>query len=281
MPDVSVIADEGRQGGVTQTLAGAGPGPGHPVSPAGSPYWSFYERVAAAQLAQWLPHTSCRVLDLSDGTDRFGEQLLAAGHHVVQAVPAGRAPARATPAGPDPVAGLRLGGSLQTVVADLHRLTWLGDGTVDAVLAESRVLSTFVAAELTVADVHRVLRPGGRLLLTVDSLATGLARLAEQSRWAELADVPSADVLLVQEDDGSVTRCFWPEELKGLLVDAGFEVEWLRPRSVLSPPVVERALATGGEDALRLLVRTECALAAEQDGESVGLHLVASARRPG
>jgi hypothetical protein len=53
-----------------------------------------------------------------------------------------------------------------------------------------------------------VLRPGGRLLLAVDSLAVGLARLAEQGRWAQLADVPSADGVLVPDDDGSLTRCF-------------------------------------------------------------------------
>jgi hypothetical protein len=114
----------------------------------------------------------------------------------------------------------------------------------------------------------------------VDSLVTGLARLADQGRWAELADVPASDVVLVPGEDGTITRCFWPEELEGLLQDSGFEVEWVRPRSVLSPAAVERALAAGGDEALRTLVRTEVQLAEGRQGESTGLHLVASARKP-
>ncbi len=93
-----------------------------------------------------------------------------------------------------------------------------------------------------------MLRPGGRLLLVVESLMLGLARLAEQGRWAELADAPSADVVLVPADDGTIRRCFWPEELRSLLADAGLEVEWVRPRSVLNPATVERALLQGGDD---------------------------------
>ena len=84
----------------------------------------------------------------------------------------------------------------------------------------------------------------------------------------------------VPDDDGAITRCFWPEELQALLTAAGLEVEWVRPRSVLSPATVERALEQGGRTALRTLVATELALAQERQGEATGLHLVASARRP-
>jgi hypothetical protein len=133
---------------------------------------------------------------------------------------------------------------------------------------------------VTVEQLVRILRPGGRLLLVVESLMLGLARLAEQGRWAELADAPAADVVLVPADDGSLTRCFWPEELQGLLAAAGLEVEWVRPRTVLNPATVERALSQGGAAALRTLVTTEVALSADREGESTGLHLVASARKP-
>ena len=49
---------------------------------------------------------------------------------------------------------------------------------------------------------------------------------------------------------------------------------------MLTPATVERALEQGGRFALRTLVRTEVALAQEREGESTGLHLVVSARRP-
>jgi hypothetical protein len=230
----------------------------------------FYEAVAAAQLEAWLPAGRRRVLDLSGGRVLFADQLVQAGHDVVHV----RAQV------PDPPPGRCGPGRLLPVVADARSLSWLRSESVDAVLAESRALSTCLATEVTVEQLRRVLRPGGRLLLVVESLLSGLSRLADLGRWAELADVPSADVVLVPQEDGSITRCFWPEELKGLLLAAGLAVDWVRPRSVLSPATVVRALEQGGTTALRHLVATECALAQEREGEPTGLHLVVSARRP-
>jgi SAM-dependent methyltransferase len=230
----------------------------------GSPYWTFYEQVAAAQVTAWAPAEPCRVLDLS-GRRHFAEQLVAAGHQVLHlAALAGAAP----------------GERLSVIRADPRSLGWLGDESVDAILAESQLLSMCLAAEVTVEELRRALRPGGRLLLVVESLLLGLAKLADQGRWAELADVPAADVVLVPGEGGAITRCFWPEELRALLCDAGLEVDWVRPRSVLAPAAVERAVADGGDAAMRTLVRTELALAEAREGESTGLHLVASARRP-
>ncbi len=241
----------------------------HPVPPPDSSYWTFYAAVAAAQVAAWLPEVACRVLDLSGGSE-FAAQLVALGHEVVHVCPSDEdAPA----GGPGP-------GRMLSVVADTRSLDWLQPGSVDLVLAESRALSMCLAAEVTIEHLYRVLRPDGRLLLVVDSLSLGLARLADQGRWAELADVPAADVVLVPDEDGSITRCFWPEELEALLTEVGLDVEWVRPRSVLTPATVERALAEGGKAALRTLVRTELALSTEREGESAGLHLVVSARKP-
>lgn len=238
-----------------------------PVPRDDSPYWTFYAEVAAAQLADWLPEASARVLDLS-GCSGFAAQLVAAGHEVVHVGTDGHPPVELPP-GP---------GRVLPVVADTRTLGWLASDSVDLVLAESRALSMCLATEVTLEHLARVLRPGGRLLLVVDSLVLGLARLADQGRWAELADVPSADVVLVPDADGSITRCFWPEELEALLADAGLDVDWVRPRSVLTPATVERAILQGGAAALRTLVTTELALAVDRQGESTGLHLVASAR---
>jgi hypothetical protein len=122
------------------------------------------------------------------------------------------------------------------------------------------------------------LRPGGRLLLSVESLVAGLARLADQGRWAELADVPAADVVLVPDGD-TVTRCFWPEELHTMLTAAGFEVEAIHPRTVLADETVSHALVA---DPGRLLSldELELSLARRREGEAIGSRLVASARRP-
>ncbi|MFC5752576.1 methyltransferase domain-containing protein [Actinomadura rugatobispora] len=164
------------------------------------------------------------------------------------------------------------------VIADSGALGFLTDGCVDAVVAENRVLSRHLVTEAAVAEIARVLRPGGRVLLSVDSLTLGMALLAEQNCWAHLSDVPSAEVLLVPWPDGTMTRCFWAEQLRELLADAGLEVEWIRPRTVLSPSTVEHVLSSSPR-ALPRLVRTE--LNAPLNDDSLGVHLLASARRRG
>lgn len=237
-----------------------------PVPCHDSVYWDFYEEVACRQVAEWAPTTASRVLDLSGPSTRFAHQLADAGHDVVHACSRPMVPpasARVLP-----------------VLADAQSLDWLSDGSVDAVLAESRALSRCLATEVTVSDLHRVLRPGGTMLLVVDSLGLGLARLAEQGRWAELADVPNADVVLVPGLDDSITRCFWPEELVDLVTTAGLSVDWVRPRTVLTPTQVERAMPHGSRSTLHQLATSELELARDREGQAPGLHLVLSARRP-
>jgi SAM-dependent methyltransferase len=226
----------------------------------------FRGDVAREQLAEWLPSQPQVLLDLSPSCPRLLELMVSRGHTVIHAVPE-----------PERVASVAASGRLHRLRADGRSLDWLASGSVDAVIAEGGCLSTAPAAELTLDDIHRVLRPDGRLLLSVDSLVAGLARLADQGRWAELADVPAADVVLVPDGD-SVTRCFWPEELHAMLDEAGFDVEWVRPRSVLSGAAVERALRADPA-VLTTLVETELALAKEREDESIGIHLLASAVR--
>jgi SAM-dependent methyltransferase len=251
------------------TSLGIGNGDAEPLST----YWRFYRAVAAAQLARWLPRSPARVLDLSGPGARCAVQAAAAGHTVIElrtrpdGPPAGAAPG----AKPD-------AGRVHPVVADAGRLGFLPTGSMDAVIAEDRVLSRQLVTEESVAEIARVLRPGGRMLLCVDSLVLGMAILAEQNYWAHLSDVPRAEVVLIPWPNGIITRCFWVEELRQLLLEADLEVEWIRPRTALSPSTVEHVLsAAPGE--LSRLVRTE--LTTPVGAESVGIHLVASAIKRG
>ncbi|MFC4050647.1 methyltransferase domain-containing protein [Actinomadura syzygii] len=232
-------------------------------------YWTFYWAVAAAQLTRWLPRRPSRVLDVSGG--RCAAAAAAAGHSVLEVRDPGAAGDQARPAGRAPK------GTVVPVVGESGTLSFLADGAVDAVIAENRVLSRHLATEATVAEIARVLRPGGRVLLCVDSLTLGMALLAERNYWAHLSDVPSAEVVLVPWPDGTITRSFSAHQLRELLADAGLEVEWVRPRTVLSPSTVEHVLAES-PGALARLVRTE--LNAPDPDESLGIHLLASAVRP-
>jgi hypothetical protein len=186
-------------------------------------------------------------------------------------------PRRARPTG-----GRR--GTIVPVVADPASLAFLADGCADGVIAEDAALSRQLMTEDLAAEISRVLRPGGQLLASVDSLVLGMAMLAEQRRWAHLTDLVHAEVVLIPWPDGTITRCFGVSQFTELLTEAGLEVSWVRPRTVLSPSMVDHVLRRD-PSAITRLVRAELAACQDRAGglipaESFGISLLAAARKP-
>jgi hypothetical protein len=233
-------------------------------------YWQFHEAVTRAQLTEWLPSGRHLLVDVSGPRAPGAELAAKAGHTVVRVFESGGAgPGRAarppvTPPGIVPV------------IADSSQLTFLADGCADGVIADDRALSVHLAAEAMIAEIARVLRPGGRVLACVDSLVLGMAVLADQHHWAHLVDLPHAEVVLVPWPDGTITRCFGPDQARELFAGAGLRVNWIRSRTVFSESVVTHWLRRA-PDGLSKLVRAE--LAARSD-ESLGAQLVISANKP-
>jgi hypothetical protein len=234
-------------------------------------YRHFYDAVARAQLKQWLPTGRHVLVDVSGPRTHAAELAAQAGHTVIRVLDGGAEPA------PEPPSPLReLPGKITPVVADASALTFLADGCADGVLADDRALSVHLAAETMIAEIARVLRPAGRVLACVDSLVLGMAVLADQHHWAHLVDLPHAEVVLVPWPDGTITRCFGPDQARELFAGAGLRVNWIRSRTVLAESVVTHWLRRdpGG---LPKLLRAE--LAAKSDG-SLGAQLVISASKP-
>ncbi|MBV9093039.1 MAG: methyltransferase [Streptosporangiaceae bacterium] len=232
-------------------------------------YWQFHEAVTRAQLTEWLPTGRHFLVDISGPRAPGAELAARAGHTVLRVVDgAARAPRPAVADG--------AGGRVVPVLADASRLRFLADACADGVIAEDRALSVHLAAEALIAEIARVLRPAGRVIACVDSLVLGMAVLADQHRWAHLVDLPHAEVVLVPWPDGTITRCFGPDQARELFTGAGLRVNWMRPRTVFSESMVTHWLRRdpGG---LAKLVRAE--LAARSD-ESLGAQLVISASKP-
>jgi hypothetical protein len=230
-------------------------------------YWQFHEAVTRAQLTEWLPTGRHLLVDVSGPRGPGAELAAKAGHTVLRVVDDAhkeRPPDRAGP------------GKIVPVIADSSRLTFLGDGCADGVIADDRALSLYLAAEAMIAEIARVLRPAGRVIACVDSLVLGMAVLADQHHWAHLVDLPHAEVVLVPWPDGRITRCYGPDQARELFTGAGLRVNWIRSRTVFSESVVTHWLRRdpGG---LHKLVRAE--LAARSD-ESLGAQLVISASKP-
>ena len=243
-------------------------------------YWRFQRAVAKAQLAAWLPAPGGLLVDISGPYASGSAQAADRGHTVLRVVAA-----PATPAEPRRARAARTRpGTIVPVVADPTSLAFLADGCADGVIAEDGALSRQLMTEDLAAEITRVLRPGGQLLACVDSLVLGMAILAEQHRWAHLTNLAHAEVVLIPWPDGTITRCFGVSQLRELLTEAGLEVTWIRPRTVLSPSMVDHVLRQDPA-AIARIVRAE--LAAGQDGadglfpaESFGISLLAAACKP-
>jgi SAM-dependent methyltransferase len=252
-----------------------------PVSTAAEQYEfhrMFASTVTLRQLTQWLPNNELSVLDLSlplddagPGDDRIGDLLRSNGHQVTTV----RAPQtwhdgdEANPPGRTLAFG------------DIAELNWLPQESFDAVIAEGGVLSHHLATEDTLTGIARLLRPGGRVLASVHSMVSGLAALAEQNRWPELADAPRADVVLVPDPERADTylRCFAPEDARECFESVGLEIEWIRPRTLLPAATVQQAMSTDPAT-LGELVISELTLEMEHEDEAHGARLVISARKP-
>jgi SAM-dependent methyltransferase len=249
-------------------------------------YWRFQRAVARAQLAAWLPAGHRLLVDISGPDPSTSAQVADRGHTVIRvlaaptaapAVVAAAEPHRARP-------GRTRRGTIVPVLADPAGLAFLADGCADGIIAEDGALSRQLMTEDLAAEIARVLRPGGRLLASVDSLVLGMAMLAEQRRWAHLTDLVHAEVVLIPWPDGTITRCFGVSQFTELLTEAGLEVSWVRPRTVLSPSMVDHVLRRD-PSAITRLVRAELAACQDREGgpipaESFGISLLAAARKP-
>jgi hypothetical protein len=252
-------------------------------------YWQFHEAVVRAQLTAWLPPGRNLLVDVS-GPRGLGAELAArAGHTVLRVIDGPGAGAvgpprggwgdgspqeRGVPGGRPP--GPALAGRIIPVAGDSDRLAFLRDGCADGVIADDRALSRYLAAETMIAEIARVLRPAGRVIACVDSLVLGMAVLADQHHWAHLVDVPHAEVVLVPWPDGTITRCYGPDQARELFSGAGLTVKWIRPRTVFSESMVSHVLRRD-PNSLPKLVRAELAAGCD---ESLGAQLVISACKP-
>jgi hypothetical protein len=234
-------------------------------------YGRFHDAVARAQIASWLGGQRRILIDISGPASPAAALATSAGHNVLRVRDPGDAGAPAAPGalpGPD-------AGQLRVVAADASSLQFLADSCADGLIAEDRTLSRQLAAEALVTEICRVLRPGGRVLASVDSLTRGMSVLAEQHHWPHLIDLPNADVVLVPWPDGIITRCYCTEQLRELFTSAGFAVNWIRPRTVLSASTVSYLLARDPGSFPRLV---EAELRTSAD-DSVGGQLVISATK--
>ena len=178
----------------------------------GDHFWISGRRVLLAGLFdRWLPAAGARVLEVGIGAGETLDDLAGRGFAVfgVDVLPAAVAAARAG----------RSGASVS--VGSIEGLDFAA-GSFDAVVALD-VIEHAADDALAVGELHRVLAPGGRALITVP---------AGPWLWG------------VRDLDAGHRRRYTKRGLRNLLENAGFEVELLRSHQFLLYPllVVSRTL---------------------------------------
>ncbi|WP_092377509.1 class I SAM-dependent methyltransferase [Micromonospora phaseoli] len=205
-------------------------------------YNAHYDRPAVLDLLGDL--TGARVLDVGCGPGLYAEELLARGA-VVTGFDASPEMVRLT--------SRRLGARVDVRVWDLERpLSWLPDATQDIALM-ALVIHHIEDRRAALAELHRVLRPGGHLIVstthpTSDWLLTGggyFDRAPVRETWQE-----------------KWTVRYWRQPLQAWcqeFSDAGFLIERLvepQPAETMAarfPEVNEKLSRSPGFIAFRLL----------------------------
>jgi SAM-dependent methyltransferase len=171
------------------------------------------------------------------------------------------------------VAGERYPG-LEAHEADTRRLPF-ADGSFDVVVSNSTLDHFAGRSDIAAAlrELHRVLRPGGRLLVTLDNGANPLVLLRNA--------LPAALVRATRLVPYPVGTTCGPAELRRLLRSCGFEPEAERALMHCPRVVARAAAAVAPVESPRLL---RAALALERLGAAPTRHLTgqfigASARR--
>ena len=106
---------------------------------------------------------------------------------------------------------------LQTIGADVRRLPF-PNGTFDGVISNSTLdhFESLDDLQLSLQELHRVLRPGGQMILTLDNLANPIILLRNWLPFRLLKNLKLVPYYV------GVT--LGPNRLKHLLRDAGFDV---------------------------------------------------------
>lgn len=243
----------------------------------GDPYWDFYDAVTWEHLKRFLPtDLSAPCVDLGCGTGKWGLKLARTGFAVTLVdiseamLEQARRAAADLPAGKQP----------QFLRADLMDLSALPRGHFAFAAAQGDPLSLVEQPAGALRQIADILRPGGVLVASVDHRPAGLRHYLEKGDidgLEEFARTGRTRWLTGDKAERFPVKMFLVEELRDLLVKAGFEVLDLIGKTVLDLRRFSRLLSDG--TALRRLAELEARLHRVQSCLALASHLQVAARR--
>jgi ubiquinone/menaquinone biosynthesis C-methylase UbiE len=243
-----------------------------------TPYWRFYRDVSWRHLKRFLPERRpLWVADLGCGTGWFGARLLKGGCHVVFLDPSQEMLERARAA-----AERESARGLQTrfVQAGMEEMTPIEDGLLDFATAQGDPLSFCEQPSRALAELARIVKPGGAAVLSVDSRVAGVRSLLDEKtpdEALELLRTGRTAWRAERREERFGMKMFDPDELHALLTRAGFE-----PLSTIAKTcLVQRANESWLDDPARVreLVAAEERIHSQPHWFGLAGHLQVAARR--
>jgi ubiquinone/menaquinone biosynthesis C-methylase UbiE len=184
-------------------------------------YWRFWRDVVWKRARAAFKAPPADLLEAGGGTGHFGMRAARAGFTTVISDLSVKMCERARKN------ALELPESRRpdVIEADLQDLAPFADGSFDALMAIGDVLSFVPDARKALRACHRVVRPGGVLVATVDSTYAGIEHLLAEGGAAALEQFlkdGKSEFLTKKLEERFPTKAFTPERLRTLCEQTGW-----------------------------------------------------------
>lgn len=240
-------------------------------------YWELYHELSWRALKPFLPRDqSAPVLDAGCGTGLYGLKLAKSRFRVCLS----DLSQRMLDVAQRKAEALGLSSAVRLVQADLQDLAPFTDGEFSLLVAQGDPLSFVSDWRRALRSIHRVLRPHGVAVLSVDSRLGGCDAFLQRADFEGLrAFLESGDSewLADRKEERFPLHAFTPQELREGLERAGFEVLSLIGKTVFADPR-QSELLEDAETRARV-ARLETEWNATEFGLSRAHHLQVAARR--